>query len=386
MLLPAARYGQGLRWGRAAGRFALVAWLAGAVLAGCAPARAGGRGANLPPGWKRPPVIDTHAHLFYGAQEAIARIAREAGLVKMFNLSGGHPGRGAMRAAVALARSLGGLVVNFYTPDWRGIEDPWWGEREAARLDFAVRELGYRGLKISKALGLSVRDGSGQLVPVDDPRLDPLWERAGELGVPVAIHTGDPKAFFEPLGPDNERWEELMLHPGWSFASPDYPSRAELLAQRDRMVARHPETTFVCVHFANNPEDLDYVEHFLATHPNAYVDVAARLGEIGRHPPERVRALFLRFADRILFGTDIGVSRRHLMLGSSGAIPPTLDDVAPFYLAHYRYFETADTFPNPVLIQGRWAIHGIALPPDVLDKLYHANAEALLETAEVALH
>ena len=301
-----------------------------------------------------------------------------SGIAVIANLSGGNFS-GGLAGAVRLAERLRGRVVNFYNVDWEGVDEPWWGVREAAGLEQAVRRFGYRGLKVSKALGLAVRDPSGVLVDVDDPRLDPLWAKAGELGVPVAIHTGDPKAFWLPPTPDNERYEELGVHPGWSFYDKPVPSREALLAARDRVLDRHPLTTFICVHFGNNPEDLDYVEALLERYPNAVVDIAARIPEIGRHPPERVRALFVRFSRRILFGTDIGIYTGGLMLGSTGNEEPTEDDAARFYATHWRFLETRDrAFAHPTPVQGKWTIDGIGLPEAVLERIYRGNAAQLL--------
>ncbi len=329
------------------------------------------------PAAARVPVIDFHTHLDPRAADRVARIMDASGIERMVNLSGGtFPG---LRRAERLARRLPGRIVNFYTPDWSGIDEPWWGVREARRLEAAVTQHGFRGLKISKALGLYVRDRAYALIEVDDPRFDPLWARAGELGVPVAIHTGDPKAFWEPVTPANERYAELSVHPSWSFHGDAYPSRRALLKARNRVIERHPLTTFVCLHFGNNPEDPADVRRLLEAHPNAMVDVAARIPEIGRHPPAVIWQLFVDFQDRILFGTDMGISRRGLMLGSTGTDEPTEADAAAFYRTHWRFFETADRgFAHPTPIQGDWTIDGIALPPAVLEKLYRLNALKLL--------
>jgi predicted TIM-barrel fold metal-dependent hydrolase len=325
----------------------------------------------------RPKIIDVHAHLDAGAVARIARIMDNNGIEVMVNLSGGNLSRG-IRRTLALERALPGRIISFYTPDWSDINEPWWGAREAHGLEVAVQRFGFVGLKISKALGLFLRDPAGRTIDVDDPRLDMLWERAGQLGVPVAIHTGDPKAFWEPNTPHNERYAELGSHPGWSFHGEPVPSREELLAARDRMLERHMATTFICVHFGNNPEDAEYVGSLLERYPNAYVDIAARVPEIGRHPAKTVKALFERFQDRILFGTDIGISQGGIMLGSTGEDEPTEADADRFYDTHWRFFETNDRgFAHPTPIQGDWTIDAIGLSPAVLQKIYRDNAIAL---------
>ncbi len=329
------------------------------------------------PGYERPRIIDVHTHLSALVPKRIQQVMRDNRIEWMVNLSGGSPGRG-MAESKALADSVGG-ILNFFNPDWRlrGRED--FGALMAYALELAVRKADFRGLKISKALGLYLTDTEGKRIPVDWPMLDPLWAKAGELGIPVAIHTSDPKAFWAPVDTHNERYEELSLHPSWSFYGDQWPSREQLLAERDRVLERHRETTFICVHFGNNPEDLDYVERLLERHPNVVLDTSARLGEIGRHPRDRVRALFIKYADRILFGTDLGLSQGHIMLGSSGAEEPTMADVKPFYDAHWRFFEGSERgIAHPTPVQGRWTIDAIELPDDVLYKLYRGNAERLL--------
>jgi predicted TIM-barrel fold metal-dependent hydrolase len=240
--------------------------------------------------------------------------------------------------------------------------------------------LGAAGYKEFKRLGLYLRDRAGKLIHVDDAKLDPVWKRCGELGMPVSIHTADPRAFWLPFDASNERWEELKDHRGWWFGDPaKYPPREELLAELDRVIARHPETTFVSVHFANNAEDLAWVDASLDRHPNMMADLAARVPEIGRHDPEEVRRLFIKHQDRILFATDFQVYDR-LTLGSGGnGPPPTDEDAKDFFDKHWRWLETRDqNFPHMTPIQGAWTISGIGLPASVLRKIYFENAKKLL--------
>ncbi len=248
--------------------------------------------------------------------------------------------------------------VVFAQMDWSKIDDPDFGKKMVAQLDDAVRR-GARGLKILKDWGLGVKDKSGKLVAIDDPRMDPVWEECGRLKIPVAIHSTDPEAFFTPTDAKNERYEELMHNPSWSFYGPGIPSKLVLLEQRNHVFAKHPNTTFIALHVANWPENLDAVSDWLRKYPNMYVEFGARQAELGRQP-RRARQFFAEFQDRILFGSDA-------------------EPVPEMYANYFRWLESEDEYfpywgyPG----QGRWEIYGMGLPDRILEKVYHRNAERI---------
>lgn len=328
------------------------------------------------------PIIDSHVHItpleesFNTALYIFSRV----GIKKFAVKSAGKPGSLRYRMSLKFAEILGRRMAFFTNVDWDGVDDPGWGKREANRLEQAVRQ-GARGIKIFKALGLGVRLNNDKLLRVDDPRLDPIWRRAGKLGAIIAWHVADPVAFFKKPDKNNERWDELKLAEDWSFYGKDYPSHAELLAARDRVIARHPKTIFLGIHLANYPENLDYVAKVLDRFPNLHVDTSARVPEFGRHPAAKVRAFFIKYQDRIMFGSDLIVTPRGMQLGSVSADerPPSVADAVEFYAAHRRYFETTRRqIAHPTPIQGRWKVNAINLPPEVLRKLYHDNADKLI--------
>jgi len=298
-------------------------------------------------------------------------------------LGGGSPGGDGIEETLGEAKAVGRTTV-FVKPHFREAKKgTGYGARMAAKIKQA-HELGARGVKISKGLGLGFRDSKRQLLAVDDTGLDPVFEMAGKMGMPIAIHTGDPKAFWKPPTADNERFDELRVHPQWSFFGAPVTWEA-LYAQFERRVARHPRTTFIGVHFGNDPEDPARVAQMLDRHRNLYVDTAARVPEIGRvaanHDPARMRAFFEKYRERVLFGTDVGVGagEEDLMLGSTGAEPPGPADVERFFTSTWRWFETTDkAIPSPTPIQGRWTIDGVGLSRAVLEAVYHGNAERLL--------
>jgi predicted TIM-barrel fold metal-dependent hydrolase len=190
--------------------------------------------------------------------------------------------------------------------------------------------------------------------------------------MPVGIHVSDPVAFFRPTDRLNERYEELNNHPDWSFHGSGFPSNEELLAARDRVFARHPRTQFIALHVGNFAENLDHVGASLDRFPNMTIDIAARIGELGRQP-RAARAFFEKYQDRILFGTDAF---------PNGHDYPQQLFCEQLYDIYYRFLETGDEYfdyaPARIPPQGRWKISGIDLPDSILKKVYYENSERVL--------
>jgi predicted TIM-barrel fold metal-dependent hydrolase len=260
-------------------------------------------------------------------------------------------------------RAHPGRFATFCQLDWTGaVSSGDVGATAAASLRESVLA-GAKGVKVWKDLGLHVRDGNGDLILPDDPRLGPIWETGAELGIPVFIHTADPVAFFDPVDERNERYEQLYAHPEWSFADPSFPRFERLMEAVEGLVATHPDTTFVGLHVGGYPENLGWVGRMLDAYANFHVDIAARVAELGRQP-RAARELIIRHPDRVLFGID--------------EFPPE----RPNYAIYFRFLETADEhFPHSseeVPLMGRWAISGIDLPDDVLRQVYAENAIRLV--------
>jgi predicted TIM-barrel fold metal-dependent hydrolase len=322
------------------------------------------------------PCVNVHTHparLSDEELESLAGTMDEAHVAVSIGLDG-ESGSRFLELQQRLEQHAPGRFLVFLRMDYIGegepddmatwdVNRPEFGTRMADKLAEAVR-LGAAGLKLLKSLGLEIRDQHGRLIPPDDSRFDPVWQRAGELGVPVLWHCADPLAFFQPIDEHNERYEELSRHPDWSFHGGDFPSHAELIAAQLRVIERHPETTFICAHMANLPEDLAQLGAALDQHPNMYVETSARVAELGRQP-YTAREFFLKYADRILFGTDG---------------PGSTDKLTP----QFRFLETRDEYfpyvddPARFPPQGLWNIYGIGLPDDVLRKVYYENAERLI--------
>jgi predicted TIM-barrel fold metal-dependent hydrolase len=315
----------------------------------------------------RYPVFDAHNHLgpeFGGnwiarpVDELIAAMDR-LGISRLVDLDGGW---GEAIFDAHLAHFKEPYPDRFLV--FGGIEWPSWaeegdrfGEASARRLEAEVRR-GAEGLKVWKVLGLRVRDHRGARAPVDDPRLDPVFETAAELHIPVLIHIADPIAFFDPADRFNEQVEVLEQVPDWHFYGPEYPPFQQLMDEFVARFERHPRATFVAAHVASYPENLGWVGSMLDAHPNVYVDISARINELGRQP-YTAREFFIRYQDRILFGSDC---------------PPGSDS----YPLYYRFLETWDEYFDYGGGLGRWRIYGVSLPDEVLDKLYRRNAERVI--------
>ena len=259
-------------------------------------------------------------------------------------------------------RAHPGRFATFCQLDLAACSEPGWPDRLVGQLR-ASAAAGACGVKVWKDLGLGLHDEHGERLLPDDGRLSDVWDVAGELGLPIVIHVADPVAFFEPVDARNERLEELLAHPEWSFADARFPRFERLIDALETVVRAHPATTFVGAHVGCFAEDLAWVGRMLTTYANFHVDIAARIAELGRQP-RAARRLILEHPDRVLFGVDL--------------FPPDPAD----YAIHFRFLETDDECfdyaKDDVPPEGRWTISGLDLPDDVLRKVYGENARRLI--------
>lgn len=331
------------------------------------------------------PVIDIHTHItesnrsvngvdlaaernYHATPDELIAVMVRKNIRSMVNLTGGF-GSGLTQTIEKYDKSYPDRFYTFTEPSYSRFLEPDFPNIQAQAIDQAQRH-GARGLKILKTLGLYLRDRitEGKLVEIDDARFDPMWDACGQLNIPVAIHISDPIAFFTPTDRFNERYEELVNHPDWSFYGRDFPTNAKLIEARNRVIARHPNTRFIVLHVGNFAEDLDNVSQNLDRFPNMNIDIAARIGELGRQP-RAARVFFEKYQDRILFGTDATPHADNFPQQVFGG---------ELYEIYYRFLETDDEYfdyaPAKVPPQGRWRISGLNLPPSILRKVYNENA------------
>jgi predicted TIM-barrel fold metal-dependent hydrolase len=336
------------------------------------------------------PVIDFHTHIthagglegpgqirFAASAEECLKVMDSKNIRTMVDLTGGY-GVNLQQVIDKLQTAHPGRFIVFTEPAWSKAADSNYSRVQADLIEDAHKR-GAKGLKVLKTLGLFLREKvtTGKLVRLDDRRFDSMWDAVGSLNMPVAIHSSDPEAFFLPIDRFNERWEELHAHPDWSYYGKDFPSNREIQEARRNVMRRHPKTQFVCLHVADS-EDLAYVSECMDSHPNMHVEIAARIGELGRQP--RAAYQFIdKYQDRVMFGTDAV---------PGGKETPQQIFGERLYEIYYRFLETKDEYfdyaPADIPPQGRWKISGLGLPQPVLKKIYSGNAARLLKFGTVA--
>jgi predicted TIM-barrel fold metal-dependent hydrolase len=305
------------------------------------------------------PFIDVHNHQRSLAPEVVDKLIQEMDKLNMrvmVNLSGGS-GERLKQSVQTMKGRYPHRFVLFAMISFEGIDDPAYGQRAAAQLEQDVRN-GAQGLKVWKNLGMDVTDRQGRRVPVDDPRLDPVWEKCADLKIPVLIHTGDPKQFWDPQDKYNERWLELKEVPNRVRPPDRYPPWEQIMGEQHHLFAKHPKTTFINAHLGWLGGDLARLGELMDRLPNMYTEIGAVLAELGRQP-RFAREWFIKYQDRVLFGKDIWAPDE--------------------YHVYFRVLETADEYFDYYRKRHAfWKMYGLDLPDEVLKKLYYKNALRLI--------
>jgi predicted TIM-barrel fold metal-dependent hydrolase len=311
------------------------------------------------------PFIDVHNHQWDmnpGHLSDLVTDMDKLNMAVMVNLSG-VGGEKLKSYAQNVKQTYPDRFIIFTNINFDGIGDNNWSDKAVRQLEEDVKN-GAKGLKIYKTLGFDVRDKSGKRVSVDDPRLDPLWKKCGDLHIPVLIHTADPKSFWDNLDSNNERWLELATHPRRKRDASD-PSFEELLDEQHHMFKKHPETTFIAAHFGWLPNDLEKLGKLMQDMPNVMVEFGAVIAELGRQP-RAASAFFEKYQDRILFGKDSWVPEE--------------------YATYFRVLETNDEyFPYHKKYHAFWRMYGMGLTDEILKKVYYKNALRIIPGIDKSL-
>jgi len=315
------------------------------------------------------PFIDVHNHQFGMPTQDLKKLTDEMNslnMAVMVNLSG--RGRGSKEH---LAEALGNVKNNFpnrfivFTNiDFDGVDTPGWTENAVNQLQDDY-DLGARGLKIYKSLGMRSKDSKGNRVKIDDPRIDPVWDKCGELGIPVLIHSADPKPFWSPMDENNERWLELKLRPGRKRGDTNPVPWEQIIGEQHNVFRKHPKTTFINAHMGWYANDLGALGELMEEFPNMYVEIGAVIAELGRQP-RFAKAFFDKYQDRVLFGKDSYNPEE--------------------YYTYFRVLETSDEyFPYYKKYHAYWKMYGLDLDDEVLKKLYYKNALNIIPAIDRSL-
>lgn len=312
------------------------------------------------------PFIDIHNHQWeMNGKEDLNKLITEMDKMNMglmVNLSGRGFNQDEARSTAGLVKQI--ESVKTYYPsrfaiftniDFSKINEPDWTAKAVKTLEEDVKLRGAKGLKIYKSLGFNVKD-NGKIVPVDDPRIDPIWKKAGELGIPVLIHTADPASFWDPLNAQNERWLELKTHPGRkrdASGGKEY-TWEQLIEQQHNVFRKNPKTIFINAHMGWYPNNLAKLDSLMDAFPNMYAEIGAVIAELGRQP-RTAKKFFEKRQDRILFGKDSWVPDE--------------------YQTYFRVLESEDEyFPYHKKYHAYWRMYGLGLSDEVLKKVYYKNA------------
>lgn len=312
------------------------------------------------------PFIDVHSHQFRMATMNLDTLIRDMdklNMAVMVNLSG-QSGNNIVQSVKNIKENFPRRFIVFANIDFRGVGEEGWIDKAVKQLEEDVKN-GANGLKIYKSLGFSVKDKEGNRVAVDDPRLDPIWKKAGELKIPVLIHTADPKPFWDPMDDKNERWLELATRQGRKRSDTNPAPWEQLIHEQHNVFKKHPKTIFINAHFGWYANNLPKLGELLDEMKNMYIECGAIIAELGRQP-HTAKTFFEKYQDRILFGKDSWIPEE--------------------YTTYFRVFETEDEyFPYHKKYHAFWAMYGMGLPDNILKKIYYKNALRIIPNIDKSL-
>jgi len=301
------------------------------------------------------PFIDVHNHQWIMPIQNLDKLVIEMDSLNMgvmVNLSG-FRGKVLEWSLDNVNNSYPNRFVIFLNIDFERLDDEGWPQKELAMLEEGVKQ-GVKGLKVYKGLGLSDKDNEGKRIAIDDPRLDPIWAKCGELGIPILIHSGEPNSFWNPKDKYNERWLELKQEPGRYRDPEKYPSFEEVMGEQHHVFRKHPQTKFINAHLGWFGNDLERLGKLFDEMPNVYTELGAVLAELGRQP-KFARAWMIQYQDRVMFGKDTY----------------KMDE----YYTYFRVLETGDEYFNYYRKRhAHWKMYGLELLDSVLRKVYYQNA------------
>ena len=315
------------------------------------------------------PFIDVHNHQFNMPTQDLSKLVADMdklNLQVMVNLSGrGRGSEAHLQGALEnVHKNYPNRFIIFTNIDLKTIDEPGWSEKTVEQIRNDVK-MGANGLKIYKSQGMDNKDSRGNRVKIDDPRIDPVWEVCGELGIPVLIHAADPKPFWQPMDANNERWLELKTHPRRKRDDTHPAPWQTIIDEQHNVFRKHPHTTFINAHLGWYANDLATLGRLMDEFPNMNAEIGAVIAELGRQP-RFAKAFLTKYQDRVMFGKDSWHPEE--------------------YYTYFRVLETADEyFPYYKKYHAYWKMYGLDLDDEVLRKIYYKNALRVIPNIDKSL-
>jgi Amidohydrolase len=245
-----------------------------------------------------------------------------------------------------------------------------WSTEVNAQLAADAAE-GAKAVKIWKNVGMAEKGPDGKLIFLDDPAIAPVADEVQKLGLTLIGHQGEPHNCWLPLDQmttDNDR-EYFRNHPQYHmFLHPEMPGYEDQIGARDRFVAAHPQLRFVGAHLGSLEYDVDRIAAFLDRYPNANVDMAARMSQVQYQSVrdyDKVRNFFIKYQDRLLYGTD-------LTMNPGANTEEFRREAHEVWTRDWRYLATVESQRVEII---KAEVRGLALPREVIDKVYYANSK-----------
>jgi predicted TIM-barrel fold metal-dependent hydrolase len=308
------------------------------------------------------PVIDVHSHPYASSAEEIQEWIKtmdKRGIEKTLILT--YQTGKAFDSIYNIYSKYEGRFEIWCGFDYTGYKEKGWVKKAIKELERCF-EIGAKGVGElgDKGLGLAYsKPNPAPGMHINDPRMQPLLQRCGELGMPVNIHVAEPIWMYEPIDIHNDG---LMNAEKWKIdrTNPDILLHSELIGTLEEAVAKNPGTTFIACHYANCSYDLNILGNLFDKYKNLYADISARYAETSP-VPRATGTFYKKYQDRLLYGTDMGMD-------------------GTMYETTFRILETEDEhFYEHDLFGYHWPLNGLGLDDDTLKKVYSENARKILK-------
>lgn len=332
--------------------------------------------AAAPPAFEDIRKVDVHSHIFEDLPEMAEMLDRTNMRIVNVCVRGTDPERLERMEAMAEQQQARYGKARFpfaSTFDLTRRDEPDYVDQVKRWLSTTF-EKGALMVKIWKEVGMEIKDRNGRFILPDDPLFDPIYAFLAERGKPLLAHLAEPREAWLPLDPQSVHYGYYSKNPEWHlYGRPGFPSHDEIVASRDRILERHARLTVIGAHLGSLEHDVDEIAKRFDRYPNFYVDCAARTTDLTRQPTEKVRAFLVRYQDRVLYGLDQTRSPDPKRKGSAEERRAFAKELEDQYRRDFQYYAGE----GEMEYRGK-TVRCLGLPREVLEKLYHGNAERII--------